>query len=136
MLIPNGEGDHDRPLAEINVTPLVDVMLVLLLIFILAAPMFAQALRVDLPKAAAPAQADPRVLTLALYADGRLELDATPVAPAGLPALLRERLARQPDAILRLAADGTVNYQQVAEVLALARAGGAERLALATRPPK
>lgn len=136
MLIQSEDGDHDRPLAEINVTPLVDVMLVLLLIFILAAPMFAQALRVDLPKAAAPAAADPRVMTLALYADGRLELDATATTSADLPALLRERLQRQPDAILRLAADGAVSYQQVAQVLAQARAGGAERLALATQPPR
>lgn len=57
-------GDHDRPLSEINVTPLVDVMLVLLVIFIIAAPLMAQALRVDLPRAAAAASQDPEVADL------------------------------------------------------------------------
>jgi biopolymer transport protein ExbD len=133
--ISGGDDGHDRPLAEINVTPLVDVMLVLLLIFILAAPLFAQALRVELPPAAAPATTDPEIITLALYSDGHLELDGAAVARVALAVALAQRLAGRPKAVLRLAADGAVSYREVAEVLSLAREGGVQQLALATRPP-
>jgi biopolymer transport protein TolR len=128
-------GDDDRPLAEINVVPLVDVMLVLLVMFIIAAPVFAQALRVDLPRAAAPASAEPVVATVILQADGAMELDGAPVERAALVLALGARLDEEPQLVVRLGADASVAYQEVAELLALLQRAGVQRLAFATRSP-
>ncbi len=128
-------SDHEQPLAEINVTPLVDVMLVLLVIFMVLAPLFAQALRVDLPRVAAPALTQPVVADLVLHADGHLELDRLAVTPADLALLLTQRLASEPELVVRLGADTAVPYGEVAGVLGTLRKVGITRLAFATRSP-
>jgi len=128
-------GDADEPISDINVTPLVDVMLVLLVIFIILAPLFAQALRVDLPTAEAPPSAEPVVADLTLKADGSLALDGNPVAVADLPARLAERQAREPELVVRLSADEAVAYGKVAKLLSRIREAGVERLAFRTRAP-
>jgi biopolymer transport protein ExbD len=128
-------GDADEPISEINVTPLVDVMLVLLVIFIILAPLFAQALRVDLPEAEAPPSAEPVVADLTLAKGGELALDGEPVAAAELPALLAERQADEPQLVVRLSADEAVPYGKVATLLARIREAGVERLAFRTRAP-
>jgi biopolymer transport protein TolR len=128
-------GDEDQPLSEINVVPLVDVMLVLLVMFIIAAPVFAQALRVDLPRTEAPPSMEPQVANLVLHADGRLLLDDEPVLREALPEVLGERVREEPQLVLRLGADASVPYQSVADLLALLQSSGVQRLAFATRSP-
>lgn len=128
-------SDSGQPLSEINVTPLVDVMLVLLVIFIIMAPMMVQALRVDLPKAAATPSQEAHVIELSLKLDGTLQVDSQPSTLATLATSLSERLKQQPEAVLRLHIDGGVHYSQVAEIISHARSVGANRLAFATAPP-
>ncbi len=135
MAVSLGGGGSDAPMSEINVTPLVDVMLVLLVIFIVTAPLLAQAISVELPKVKAQAAGEPQVLTLAVEAAGGLRLDDAALPDGAIVAALRERLAEDPKTVVRLAADGAAAYQRVAEAIALMREAGVERLAFATQAP-
>lgn len=128
-------SDPDQPLAEINVTPLVDVMLVLLVIFIIAAPLMAKALKVDLPKVAAPTDSEMVVVALVAFADGRLELDGDEIILEQLPAALRQRFQAEPEAVLRLGGDAKTSYDNIAQLLAIAQQNGIQRIAFATVPP-
>ena len=128
-------GDPEEPISDINVTPLVDVMLVLLVIFIILAPLFAQALRVDLPEAEAPPSAEPVVADLTLQANGKLSLDGRTVSAEALPDLLAKRQAAEPELVVRLSADEAVPYGEVAQLLSRIREAGVERLAFRTRAP-
>ena len=127
-----GQSNHDRPIGEINVTPLVDVMLVLVVIFIISAPLLAQAIKVNLPRTESTETVEPAVTRLALHADGHLELDGAPIAADELARRLSQRVKAQTDLILSLDADASVVYQQVAELLAVARRAGVQRLSLET----
>lgn len=127
--------DHTEPLSEINVTPLVDVMLVLLVIFIILAPLMAQALRVDLPRVAAPVVSEPVLAELVLHQDGSLELDGAVLEPDLLVRSLRQRKALAPELVVRLGVDGATRYQALAETLSLLRQADIQRIAFATQPP-
>lgn len=129
------QANHTEPLSEINVTPLVDVMLVLLVIFILLAPLMALALRVDLPKVAAAAMTDPLVAELVLRQDGRLELDGVGLDQELLVRNLQRRKALAPGLVVRIGVDGAARYQALAEVLSLLQQADIQRVALATQPP-
>ncbi|MDY6943254.1 MAG: biopolymer transporter ExbD [Pseudomonadota bacterium] len=124
---------HGQPVADINITPLVDVMLVLLVIFIVLAPLFSQALRVELPAADAPPLAEPVVVEVTLAADGALAVDGTSVPLEQIPRAISQALDEQPDAVIRLDADQAVRYARVAETISAIQAGGGERLAFATQ---
>ncbi|OOG28142.1 biopolymer transporter ExbD [Thioalkalivibrio denitrificans] len=128
-------GDEDQPLSEMNVVPLVDVILVLLVMFIIAAPIFAQALNVDLPRAEASPGVEPQVAHLVLYADGKLMLEERAVHRDALPGLLSERLREEPQLVVRLGADASVPYQSVAELVSVLQTSGVRRIAFATRSP-
>jgi len=128
-------SNNDAPMAEINVTPLVDVMLVLLVIFIVMAPLFAQALRVDLPQTQAPPLAEPKVLDVEITREGNLRVDHRPVTAQSLPAAIRDALAVNPDLVVRLGADQAVPYGRVAQVIADLQQAGAGKLAFATEAP-
>jgi biopolymer transport protein ExbD len=124
-------------MSDINVTPMVDVMLVLLVIFIIAAPMFTHAVRLDLPRAqAAAAQQQANTVSVAIDAAGQVYWNNAKVDAAGLEAKLQQA-AQQPDQPeLQLRADRAVRYEAVADLLAAAQAHGLTRLGFVTDPRK
>ena len=126
-----------QPMSEINVTPLVDVMLVLLVIFILTAPLLASSIKLDLPKSAAaqPGEA-PRALTLVVDRTGQIFLADQPIAPEQLAQALRQTAQAKPDTELRLRADAQVPYGRIVEVMGLLQKAGLGKVALAVQPPK
>ena len=127
---------HDTPMGEINVTPLVDVMLVLLVIFIITAPLLARALKLDLPQAEAPpAAAQMQTIQLTLDGAGSLRWNAQPIGAEELPARLAAAAREVPKPELHLGADKAVRYEHVAAVLAAAQKAGLARIGFVTEPP-
>ncbi len=125
-----------QPMAEINVTPLVDVMLVLLVIFIITAPLLARALKVDLPQAdAPPAEVQAHTIQLTIDAGGSLRWNNEPLAAGDLAARLESAAQQSPQPELHLGADRAVRYEHVAAVLAAAQKAGLTRLGFITEPP-
>jgi biopolymer transport protein ExbD len=126
-----------QPMAEINTTPLVDVMLVLLVIFIITAPLLTNAIRLDLPDAAAPAARErPDTITVSIDADGRLYWNDAPLADAqALRTRLAEAAGAAPQPELHLRADREVRYQRLAEVMSAAQEAGIGRIGFVTDPP-
>jgi biopolymer transport protein ExbD len=130
-----GGNGRQQPTAEINMIPLIDVMLVLLVIFIVTAPLLTHAVRVDLPQASsAPAPADPQAIELTLDAQGQTYWNAEPIGEAELAARLTATAQQQPQPELRLRADGAVPYRQVAQLMAAASSAGVQRLGFVTVP--
>ncbi|HEX5392877.1 MAG TPA: biopolymer transporter ExbD [Rhodocyclaceae bacterium] len=131
-----GSGNN-QPMAEINMTPLVDVMLVLLIIFIVTAPLMSQSLKVDLPQVKAqPNEMKPDVIRLTLDAKGTLFWNDSPVAEGSLPARLAEAAVHTPPPEVHLSADKDTRYQRVAEVMSATREAGIQKLGFITLPPK
>jgi biopolymer transport protein TolR len=125
-----------RPMSEINMTPLIDVMLVLLVIFIVTAPLIGRSLKLDLPKSEAGGANDaPRFVAIALDAEGRLFLGADPATPESLSAAVREAARRDPDTEVQLRADQAVPYGRVAELIGLVQQGGLNRIGFVTEVP-
>ena len=128
------------PMSDINVTPLVDVMLVLVVIFILAAPMLASSLRVQLPAAQGVQPISPaahsEALRLEITAQGELLLQGQPVAESALQQQLQELGRSQPEAELQLSADTSVPYGRVVQVMGWAHAAGLTRIGFVATPPK
>lgn len=125
-----------QPMSEINVTPLVDVMLVLVVIFIVTAPLLASSIRLDLPKAdgAQPGTA-PRIVALVVDAAGQAYLDDAPVADDALADRLRQVAAQAPDTEVQLRADTAVSYGRVVQVMGAAHAAGLRRIGFVAQPP-
>ena len=127
-----GNG-HPPPMADINTTPLVDVMLVLLVIFLITAPVLHQAVSIDLPQAsAAPAPDAAQAIRLSLDGEGNVFWNDLPISREQLPARLAAEAARQPE--LHLHADSQTAYQHVARFLAAAHRAGLNKVAFATDP--
>lgn len=125
------------PISEINVTPLVDVMLVLVVILIITAPLLASSIRLDLPKAEGTQSTDaPRFVTVVLDPAGQVFLDDQPVAPAQLAERLAAEAKRNPDVELQLRADAKVPYGRVVEVMGLAHQSGLTRIGFVAEPAK
>ena len=127
---------HAAPMSEINTTPLVDVMLVLLIIFIVTAPLMTQSIRIDLPQAAAISQEKPEAVNLALDAKGKLYWNDAPLGENELPVRLADAARRQPQPELRLRADRETRYQKIAEIMGMAREAGIEKLGFVTEPKR
>ena len=130
----------EEPISAINVTPLVDVMLVLVVIFILAAPMLAASLRVQLPRVqgAVPLGAAQvaRSVQIELDAEGRIRLQGQPGSDEQLRRRLRQLAQAEPDAELQLRADAAVPYGRVAEVMGWAHAAGLSRVGFISLPDR
>ena len=124
-----------QPMSEINMTPLIDVMLVLLVIFMLAAPLLTPTLQLDLPQAAsAQPPAAPQIVQLALDRDGRVHLDERMVTPEELARRLAEVARANPQAEVQLRADAAVPYGQAVALLDRVRQAGLSRVGLAAKP--
>ena len=127
---------HAAKMSEINVTPMVDVMLVLLVIFMVAAPMLVVGVPVDLPRSAAgalPAQQE-EPLSITLSADGSIALMTTPIPSEELIPRLQAIAAERQDDRLFLRADGSVPYARVMEVMGALSNGGFHNIGLVTEP--
>lgn len=121
-------------LSEINVTPLIDLAFVLLIIFMIAAPLLEQTIRLDLPTARAGVKPTDRdVVTLALDANGQLYLEDKALPLSDLPAALARIAERPEEPVMRLRADGSLPYQQVITVISALEEAGLARLSLDTR---
>ena len=123
-------------MSEINVTPLVDVMLVLLVIFLITAPLMGSALRLDLPATEAASSPAPiNSLSLILDPQGLIFIDDKPVALEALPAVLAMQASTDVSVEVQLRADQSVPYGRVAEVMGLLQKAGLSKVALAVQPP-
>ena len=131
---PAFEGG-EQAMAEINMTPLVDVMLVLLIIFMVTAPLFTHAVRIDLPRAhGAPSAEKPDNVTLSIDAAGTVRWNGDIVAAGSLPQRLAQAAARAPQPEIQLRADRDTRYEVVASLLSQVQRAGLTRLGLVTDP--
>jgi biopolymer transport protein TolR len=128
-----GEGRRTG-LAEINIIPLVDVVLVLLLIFMLTAPMMYRGIDVNLPRASARPTAVEERMVLTVTRDGGLFLNERRVTRAGLEQALRNAFKNRSDKTLYLKADAGLSYGAVIEAMDRVRRAGIERLGMVTEP--
>ncbi|MGZ8226196.1 MAG: ExbD/TolR family protein [Methylococcaceae bacterium] len=128
------QADNEEAMSEINVTPLVDVMLVLVIILLVTAPLLTQSVHVNLPKTAATkADVKEQPLQLGIDAQGLITLNKLPIAdlPA-LEAALKSELAKNPAIGVHLYADQAVVYAKVAEVMAAVQHVGIAKLSFVT----
>ena len=123
------------PMAEINMVPLIDVMLVLLVIFMVTAPLLTHSVRIDLPKAASqPNLTRPDHIALSIDAAGAVFWNGAPVARPELAARLAAAARQNPQPELHLHADRVTQYQNVAEVMAAAARAGLARIGFVSDP--
>jgi biopolymer transport protein TolR len=126
-----------RPMAEINVTPLVDVMLVLLVVFMVAAPLLTVGVPVDLPQTQAPPITDPKEpLVISINAEGRIFIQDTDVVSDALVPRLQAITGENPDALVYVRADKSIDYGRVLEVMSLISAAGYRKVSLIAESPK
>jgi biopolymer transport protein ExbD len=133
----NNNGSHNQPLSEINVTPLVDVMLVLLIIFMITAPLMTHKIPIDLPQASTVKNPEePNIITLALTADGILYWNDIAVSRDDWKKRIGDAAQRKPQPELQLRADKTTQYQVLAEIMADAQNAGVKKMGFITSPDK
>lgn len=128
------------PVADINVTPMVDVMLVLLIIFMVITPMLSKGISVDLAKTRNPiamsaADKEDAVL-VAVSRDGRVFLGSTPIAPDALPPKVKDLLTNKLDKTVYLKSDARARYERVVEVIDDLRSAGVDQLGMLTEEVK
>jgi biopolymer transport protein ExbD len=120
---------------EINMTPFVDVMLVLLIIFIITVPVMKHAVNVDLPRASSERElVKPETVRLSVQADGTYYWNESKVTDEALPALLQTEAARNPQPDLHIRGDKAVRYERVAQALAAAQQAGIRKIGFITEP--
>ncbi len=131
------QDDTDEVMNEINMTPLVDVMLVLLIIFIITVPVMKHSVNVDLPQASSQREeTKPETLNLSVDASGNYFINESRVSDADLPGLLQAEAARQPQPDLHIRGDKAVRYERVAQAMAMAQQAGLRKIGFITEPAR
>ena len=129
------QDNTDEVMNEINMTPLVDVMLVLLIIFIITIPVMKHAINVDLPRATnVPQDAKPQTVRLSVDAKGVYYWNDAQIADEQLPALLKEQAAKNPQPDVHIRGDKEVRYERVAQAMAAAQQAGLKKIGFITEP--
>ena len=130
-----GSASHSAPMSEINTTPLVDVMLVLLVIFIITAPLLTHAVKIDLPQASSqPLPEKPEVISVAIDEAGKMYWNDAPLGQGELKVKLQEIAGKKPQPELNIRADKQTRYQVLAEVMADAQNAGVTKLGFVSEP--
>jgi len=128
------QGESDEAMSEINVTPLVDVMLVLLVVFIVTAPLLTNAIKVNLPETAETSSPeDPDAVTVTVDPTGKVYVDKREVSVADLEIELKGMKEIDPGMTLFLQADDAARYGSVAKVMAVIERAGIDKLAVITK---
>ena len=140
MSVSSGSGmtDDDKPMSEINTTPLVDVMLVLLIIFLITIPVITQSVKVELPKAAnIPTQTKPENITIAVDAEGNMYWN-TGLVPNQDALLERIKAAAvmDPQPEIHVRGDKLTKYENIGRVIVLAQRGGIQKVGFITEPDR
>ena len=135
MAFGNFESDEGDVLSEINMVPLIDVMLVLLIVFIVTLPVVRHAVSVDLPQASSqPSRDKPETVQLSIDAQGGYHWNQEALDDAALQARLEAAAHQQPQPELHLRGDKTVRYERVAQALATAQRAGMRKIGFVTQP--
>ena len=134
--IQDGAADGDGDVMnEINMTPLVDVMLVLLIIFIITVPVMKHTVNVEMPTATSqPQNAKPETIQLSVDAQGAYFLNQNPVAADTLPAVLQAEAAKEPQPELHIRGDKAARYEFVAQAMGAAQVAGLRKIGFITEP--
>jgi biopolymer transport protein ExbD len=130
-------SDDDDFNPEINTTPLVDVMLVLLIIFIMTIPVMTDSVKIDLPRATnQPNEVKPETINLAIDAQGQVYWNSAPIDEATMATRIADAAKVTPQPELHLRADRNTPYEKVAQVMAAAQSGGLTKMGFVTDPGK
>jgi biopolymer transport protein ExbD len=132
---PFAGDDDDGLMNEINMTPLVDVMLVLLIVFMVTIPVIRHAVKIDLPHASSQKEdTKPAQVTVSIDADGNVLWDDQKISDDALQAKITAAAQQNPQPELHLSADRKVAYEKVADVMSAAQAGGLTKIGFVTQP--
>jgi len=130
------QQQNQSPLAEINMVPLIDVMLVLLVIFMVTAPLLTHAVKVDLPSAASSPVTPAKKIDLSIDGSGQLFWNATPMSKADIIVRLQETGLSAPDTEIHLRVDKNTRYEVIAEIMAASAGAGLGKIGFVTTPEK
>ncbi len=129
------DNHNQAPMADINVTPMVDVMLVLLVIFIITAPLFTHAIKLDLPSAqSAPAPEKPETISISINGEGKIFWGNDAIEQADMSLKLAAAAQKKPQPELQLRADKATRYEVIAQVMAAAQTNGLSKIGFVTEP--
>jgi biopolymer transport protein ExbD len=136
MAFANFESDDsDEVLSEINMVPLIDVMLVLLIVFIVTLPVVRHAVTVDLPQASSqPSRDQPETVRLSIDAQGQYHWNREAISDEALQARLAAAALQQPQPELHVQGDQAVRYERVAQAMAAAQRAGIRKMGFVTQP--
>jgi biopolymer transport protein ExbD len=128
-------GGDQKPMAEINMVPLIDVMLVLLVIFIITAPLLTHSVKIDLPKASSnPNITKPEHVQIGIRQDGRVFWNGVQAEKADLQQRMSQAATLDPQPEIHIRADRLVHYENVAQVMSMAGKAGLKRIGFVTDP--
>lgn len=130
-------SDNSDVMSEINMVPLIDIMLVLLIIFIITVPVIKHSVNVDLPQVSVEKEKiEPQTISLSIAADGGFFLDTTAISDAELEAKLAEMAKKDPQPNLHISGDKNVRYERVALAMGMAQRTGLAKIGFITEPEK